>query len=976
TIGFTGGRARPQAIIRMVPMLVAKNKIGPKIQIGNGDERQLTPSGGPVNIHWPPHTTDRVPTVEGADPHEFSPCETVQLLRICYARSGDKGNNVNVGLFARNQRYLPFIKHQVTAEAVRQFFKSRWNLPSTGCIRYDVPGLGAFNYLITDILGGGGMASLHADNLGKSYGQMLLQFPLLMPSILLDGLRPTEAPELQHFSAGLMGFSGKGFDFVVHTSSHVAEIILNRPKEHNSLTDEMMASLTRCTELLTNNPDLRRGVRLVVLRATPESKTFCAGLDPREFSRSRAVSLDENVEGASNFVRVLTQLARIPQFLVCVVSGRVFGGGWGLLAACDMVIASRENTELTLSEVKLGVCPATILPLVIRRVGPSAAVRLAALATPIDADEAKAVGIVDIVVQRQTDIDSALQAVADRIRLSEPHAVSELKKLAFNMEKKEMGTAELTRSVATVIAHLRAGNEAAEGIRALKQRREPEWAKVQLQVPSILGPGVNLKNESRLYFNFGEMGNLVGVDLGGNIGKIAVRVRASDIDDCPIPTDLSFLAGDESPADGGDSLVSSSLASSEWNEGMEDWTIRITDDGSEIRFVDIDLNDTKQFLSTEVGQYLLSLQQNSKSTSFAGVGSGVWRLQDCIQKNVGARCERHRESACVLAGINYVLRHVPQECFYFPNVGNDSGVNLAGALPSNHELVEGMEFVSYERFKGIFPFLMVSMKSGTSFYRVDSPTSMYRVGGSPIGGATMMGMARHMLPASCSGTPADVLRCGKQCDFSPLDLLVSDIYGGDYPSIGLKGNTVASSFGKANNTDQRENVKSSEVARSLMNLMSMNTAQLAYLHATLYGTDNVVFVGYLLDTHLLQAFSSIQSSFNFWTGGRMKALYFRHAHYLGALGALLKRESTLATMTPGRELIPCDTVTLEQSLLDERLTNLNVSVNTARMFRKDTIQPGESYDDDDCYYGGDGEPSLLLEGPELELTENARHFDK
>ncbi|KAF4688219.1 Pantothenate kinase 1 [Perkinsus olseni] len=258
-----------------------------------------------------------------------------------------------------------------------------------------------------------------------------------------------------------------------------------------------------------------------------------------------------------------------------------------------------------------------------------------------------------------------------------------------------------------------------------------------------------------------------------------------------------------------------------------------------------------------------------------------------------------------------------------------------------------MEFVNSERFQSIFPFLMVSMKSGTSFYRVDSPTSMYRVGGSPIGGATVMGMARHMLPAKCSRTPADILRCGKTCDFSPLDLLVSDIYGGDYPSIGLKGNTVASSFGKANNKEQREHVKSSEIARSLMNLMSMNTAQLAYLHASLYGIDNVVFVGYLLDTHLLQVFSSIQSSFNFWTGGRMKALYFRHAHYLGALGALLKRESTLATMTPGRELIPCDTVTLEQSLLDERLTNLNVSVNTASKIRKNTVQPWELDEDDD-----------------------------
>ncbi|EER09065.1 conserved hypothetical protein [Perkinsus marinus ATCC 50983] len=497
TIGFSSGRARPHAIIRMVPMLVAKSKIRAKIQIGRGPERQLEPSVGPVNIHWP-HPTQRVLAVQAVDPHDFSPCETVPLLRVCYARSGDKGNNVNIGLFARNERYLPYIKHQVTADSVRHYFKNRWGLPSTSCVRYDVPGLGALNYLLSDILGGGGMASLHGDNLGKTYGQMLLQMPILMPSTALDAVRPSNLPELQHYSADCMGFSGQGFDFVIHRSKHVAEIILNRPKEHNSLTDEMMGSLTRCADLLTNNLDVRRSVRLVILRATADSKTFCAGLDPREFSRSRTVSLAENVEGASNFVRVLTQLARIPQFLVSAVSGRVFGGGWGLLAVCDMVVASREKTELTLSEVKLGVCPATILPFVIRRVGPSTAVRLAALATPIDADEAKTAGIVDIVVQRASDLDAALQAIADRIRMSEPHAVSELKKLAFNMEKQEMGTAELTRSVASVIANLRAGKEAAEGIRALKERREPEWASARVEVPSVLGPGINLKTESRI----------------------------------------------------------------------------------------------------------------------------------------------------------------------------------------------------------------------------------------------------------------------------------------------------------------------------------------------------------------------------------------------------------------------------------------------------------------------------------------------
>ena len=111
--------------------------------------------------------------------------ETVPLVALAYGRSGDKGDNANIGIFARKPEYVPILESEVTEQAVAQYFAHRINGPVT---RWRLPGIGGFNFLLRQALGGGGMASLKADPLAKAFAQMLLDMPVRVPATLAQKL--------------------------------------------------------------------------------------------------------------------------------------------------------------------------------------------------------------------------------------------------------------------------------------------------------------------------------------------------------------------------------------------------------------------------------------------------------------------------------------------------------------------------------------------------------------------------------------------------------------------------------------------------------------------------------------------------------------------------------------------------------------------------------------------------------------------
>jgi len=106
---------------------------------------------------------------------------TVPLVALAYGRSGDKGDNANIGIFARKAEYVAILEAEVTEEAVARYFAHRIKGPVT---RWRLPGIGGFNFLLRQALGGGGMASLKADPLAKAFAQMLLDMPVRVPAEL------------------------------------------------------------------------------------------------------------------------------------------------------------------------------------------------------------------------------------------------------------------------------------------------------------------------------------------------------------------------------------------------------------------------------------------------------------------------------------------------------------------------------------------------------------------------------------------------------------------------------------------------------------------------------------------------------------------------------------------------------------------------------------------------------------------------
>ena len=176
-VGMTGsfgaGRVSPQPVIRMFSCLVPKSRVpvvvdvdGHRIALQEGAR-----SGGFDATSLPVEAPPPMP-LSGAT-------EIVPLVALAYGRSGDKGDNANIGIFARKPEYQPILDAEVTEEAVAEYFAHRINGTVT---RWRLPGINGFNFLLRQALGGGGMASLKADPLAKAFAQMLLDMPLRVPA--------------------------------------------------------------------------------------------------------------------------------------------------------------------------------------------------------------------------------------------------------------------------------------------------------------------------------------------------------------------------------------------------------------------------------------------------------------------------------------------------------------------------------------------------------------------------------------------------------------------------------------------------------------------------------------------------------------------------------------------------------------------------------------------------------------------------
>jgi len=168
--GMGGNRPKVAPVVRLFSFLVDKQKVSIEIEVA-GDRRSVP---GAASGGFNPKTDAPRPDVPAA-PSAPAGSPTVPLVKLAYGRSGDKGNNANIGIIARKPEYLPAIRAALTAEAVAGWFDYYLEGPVE---RFELPGIGGLNFLLHDVLGGGGIASLRNDPQGKMYAQILLDFPV------------------------------------------------------------------------------------------------------------------------------------------------------------------------------------------------------------------------------------------------------------------------------------------------------------------------------------------------------------------------------------------------------------------------------------------------------------------------------------------------------------------------------------------------------------------------------------------------------------------------------------------------------------------------------------------------------------------------------------------------------------------------------------------------------------------------------
>ncbi len=247
----------------------------------------------------------------------------------------------------------------------------------------------------------------------------------------------------------------------------VARIVLNRPELNNALNPQLTDELRAALDATASDAS----VTTVVLSG--EGKSLCAGADINRMREAATFSRDDNVRDALPLSKMLAALDRLPQTTIGRVHGPIYGGGVGVVAACDIAIAS-EDATFCLSEVRLGIVPGMISPYVVRAIGERAARRYFQTAEIFDAHEARRIGLVHEVVAPDA-LDERIAKLLKQLRSAAPGARAVAKKLASDIAGRTIDDT-LIRMTAELIADVRARPEAREGLSAFLEKRKPSWS--------------------------------------------------------------------------------------------------------------------------------------------------------------------------------------------------------------------------------------------------------------------------------------------------------------------------------------------------------------------------------------------------------------------------------------------------------------------------------------------------------------------
>lgn len=245
----------------------------------------------------------------------------------------------------------------------------------------------------------------------------------------------------------------------------VAYVTIDRAEKHNAFDEEVIAGITQIFKDISRDNE----VRLVVLRG--KGKSFCAGGDLAWMKRAAAYNISENMQDAGKLSGMLRAVDKCTKPVIAIVQGAIYGGGVGLSACADVVLAV-EDSRFSLSEVRLGLIPAVISPYVISKIGVGAARRYFLTAEVFDAKKAMEIGLVHEVFSADI-IEEELEKLSKEILKGGPNAQAATKRLIANCEYQ--AAEDIALKTCEAIVNARAGLEGHEGISAFLEKRKPKW---------------------------------------------------------------------------------------------------------------------------------------------------------------------------------------------------------------------------------------------------------------------------------------------------------------------------------------------------------------------------------------------------------------------------------------------------------------------------------------------------------------------
>src|SRR3954468_18858047 len=246
----------------------------------------------------------------------------------------------------------------------------------------------------------------------------------------------------------------------------IERLTLNRPDVRNAFSEETIAELTGWAGRIAADPD----VRVVVIDGA--GKVFCAGADLTWMAKTAGYSREENERDASAMAAMFATIDALPMPVIGRIHGAALGGGAGLAAVCDIVVAE-EGATFGFTEVKLGILPAVISPFALAKIGRSAARELFLTGARFSASRAKEIGLVHAVVPA-ADLDAAVSRYVQEFLSGAPEAIAAAKQLIPDVWVRS--PADATAITAEAIATRRVSPEGQEGLRAFLGKRPASWS--------------------------------------------------------------------------------------------------------------------------------------------------------------------------------------------------------------------------------------------------------------------------------------------------------------------------------------------------------------------------------------------------------------------------------------------------------------------------------------------------------------------